>query len=97
MEFGWQTVETKWSSTVSSKSSKSTTATKPGVDRPIHRDDIEGGLRAIKDDLDSVKESASGLGIAALLAGAFLLVLLAFLIGKRRGKQKYAFVEIRRA
>ena len=69
----------------------------PGVDRPIKRDDLEKSLRSIKDDIDSVKESASGLGVAAVIAVALILVLIAFLIGKRRGKQKYAFVEIRRA
>ncbi len=69
----------------------------PGVDRPIKRDDLEKSLRSIKDDIDSVKESASGLGVAAVIAVALILVLLAFLIGRRRGKQKYAFVEIRRA
>ncbi len=76
-----------------SKKSTSTAA----ADRPIKREDLEKGLRSIKDDIDSVKESASGLGVAAVIGVALLLVILAFIIGKRRGKQKYAFVEIRRA
>lgn len=76
---------------------KSSNTGTPGVDRPIKRDDLEKSLRSIKDDIDSVKESASGLGVAAVIAVALILVLIAFLIGKRRGKQKYAFVEIRRA
>jgi hypothetical protein len=80
-----------------SSSSKKSSSVPTDQGRPIHRDDIEKGLRAIKDDIDSVKESASGLGVAAIIGGALLLVLLAFIIGRRRGKQKYAFVEVRRA
>lgn len=78
-------------------SKKSDRNDKPGVDRPIHRDDLERGLRSIKEDIDSVKESASGLGIAAAIGIVFLLIVLAFLFGRKRGRQKYAFVEIRRA
>jgi hypothetical protein len=66
-------------------------------DRKIDIKELEQGLRSIKDDIDSVKESASGLGIAAGVGFALILVLLAFIIGRRRGKQKYAFVEVRRA
>ena len=77
--------------------SKTSNPSTPVVDRPIKRDDLEKSLRSIKDDIDSVKESASGLGVAAVIAVALILILLAFLIGRRRGKQKYAFVEIRRA
>lgn len=66
-------------------------------DRKIEIHELERGLRSIKEDIDSVKESASGLGIAAAVALALFLVILAFMIGRRRGKQKYAFVEIRRA
>jgi hypothetical protein len=76
--------------------SKKATAPTSG-DRPVTRADLEKGLRSIKEDIDSVKESASGLGVAAVIGVALLLVILAFILGKRRGKQKYAFVEIRRA
>jgi hypothetical protein len=68
-----------------------------GLDRPIDRSDIESRLRTLKDDVDTVKESAAGAGLAAGLGIAVLLVLLAFVIGRARGKKKYAFVEIRRA
>lgn len=70
---------------------------RPGVDRPIDRSDIESRLRTLKDDVDTVKESAAGAGLVAGLGIAVLLVLLAFVIGRARGKKKYAFVEIRRA
>jgi hypothetical protein len=71
--------------------------TQPGLDRPIDRSDIESRLRTLKDDVDTVKESAAGAGLAAGLGLALLLVLLAFVLGRARGKKKYAFVEIRRA
>ena len=70
---------------------------RPGVDRPIHRSDLENRLRSLRSDVDVVKESATGAGIAAGIGLAVLLVILAFVIGGRRGKKKYAFVEIRRA
>ena len=72
-------------------------AERPGLDRPIDRSDIESRLRTLKDDVDTVKESAAGAGLAAGLGIAVLLVLLAFVLGRARGKKKYAFVEIRRA
>ena len=72
-------------------------AGRPGVDRPIQRSDLEDRLRSLRSDVDTVKESATGAGIAAGIGLALLLVLLAFVIGRGRGKKKYAFVEIRRA
>jgi hypothetical protein len=82
-----------------SKASKAASIEKPGssLDRPIDRSDIESRLRTLKDDVDTVKESAAGAGVAAGLGIAVLLVLLAFVLGRARGKKKYAFVEIRRA
>lgn len=70
---------------------------RPGVDRPIQRNDIEDRLRSLRSDVETVKDSAAGVGIAAGLGVALLLVLLAFVLGRARGKKKYAFVEIRRA
>ena len=77
--------------------SKAKTGDRPGVDRPIHRDDIAKGVRNIQEEVEAVKESTAGLLVAAGLGIALLLVLLAFVIGKRRGKKRYSFVEIRRA
>ena len=69
----------------------------PGVDRPVERNDIEDRLRGLRTDFESVKESAAGAGLAVGLGIALLLVVLAFLVGRKRGTAKYAFVEIRRA
>ena len=68
----------------------------PGVDRPIRREDLEGRLRDLKDDVDMIKESTLGLGIAAGGIALLVLLVIVFLLGKRRGKKKYAFLEIRR-
>lgn len=75
----------------------SSTQDRPGVDRPIQRNDIEDRLRSLQSDVETVKDSAAGVGIVAGLGVALLLVLLAFVFGRARGKKKYAFVEIRRA
>ena len=69
---------------------------RPGVDRPIRRDDIEDRLRELREELDNVKESTMGAGIAAGAGAILLLIIVAFLLGKRRGKKKYAFIEIKR-
>lgn len=69
----------------------------PGIDRPVERSDIENRLRDVRNDFESVKSSAVGAGVAAGIGLALLLVLIAFIIGRRRGLAKYAFVEIRRA
>jgi hypothetical protein len=77
-----------------------TTPTKnaqPGIDRPVDRTDIENRLRDVRNDFESVKSTAAGAGLAVGLGVALLLVLIAFIIGRRRGLAKYAFVEIRRA
>jgi hypothetical protein len=76
---------------------KKNTAPQPGIDRPVERADIEHRLRDLRSDFESVKQSATGAGLAAGLGLALLLVLAAFVIGRKRGLAKYAFVEIRRA
>ena len=79
------------------KKANDTKVSAPKVDRPVERNDIENRLRDVRSDFDSVKQSAAGAGLAAGLGFALLLVVLAFVIGRKRGKAKYAFVEIRRA
>lgn len=68
----------------------------PGLDRPITRDDLEVRLRTVRDDVSKVKESTLGAGIVAGSAALLFLVIFAFLLGRKRGKKKYAYVEIRR-
>ena len=62
----------------------------------ISRDDLEAKFRSIKGDVDQralmAKESAK----PYLAGAAFLVLLLAYLVGKRVGKKKSTVVEIRR-
>jgi hypothetical protein len=63
---------------------------------PIQRGDLEKQLRSLKGNVDSVKESTLGAGVAAIGAIAIIVLILAFLLGRSRGKQKFSFVEVRR-
>lgn len=62
----------------------------------ITRDDLEAKFRAVKGDVDQrallAKENAKPFAIA----GAVVLFLLVYLLGKRVGKKKSTIVEIRR-
>jgi hypothetical protein len=70
---------------------------KPGVDRPVTRADIEAKLREIRgtaeEELPNPPESAQRGGLAV---GAAALLVLAFWLGRRRGRKKSTIVEIRR-
>ncbi len=70
--------------------SKTATPTK------ITRDDLENKLRAFQGDvqgkLDDKKSTLMAVGVGV---GAILLIVF-FLLGKRSGKKKTTFVEIRR-
>jgi hypothetical protein len=69
----------------------------PGVDRPIDRNDLLGGMRNLQRNVNEVKDASIGAGIAGAIGALLLGLILAFVIGRARGKKKYAFVEIRRA
>ena len=62
----------------------------------ITRDDVEATLRSfqggVTDEVESRKKQIA-IGAAGLLV---LLIAIAFLLGKRRGRRKSTFVEIRR-
>jgi hypothetical protein len=62
----------------------------------ITRADIEAKLRSIRDDIEPVGEQAKGGLMAAAPVVAALLVIGAYLLGKRSGKKRRAVIEIRR-
>jgi hypothetical protein len=62
----------------------------------ITRTDIEAKLRAIRDDIEPVGEQAKGGLMAAAPVVVVVLVLGAYLLGKRSGKKRRAVIEIRR-
>ncbi|HEX7097805.1 MAG TPA: LPXTG cell wall anchor domain-containing protein [Acidimicrobiia bacterium] len=61
----------------------------------IQPSDIEAKAREIQDALDQTKESAQNTAVLAGVA-VFLFILVAFLVGRRRGKKSRAVVEIYR-
>ncbi len=70
----------------------------PDVDttKPITRGDIEAKLRQIQRGTDAGAEAAKGAGMVGGLAGTALLVIAAYLLGRRRGRKRRTVVEIRR-
>jgi hypothetical protein len=62
----------------------------------ITRADIEAKLRAIRDDIEPVGEQAKGGLMAAAPVVAAVLIIGAYLLGKRSGKKRRAVIEIKR-
>ena len=69
---------------------------RPPSDGRITRADIEGKLRDMRGDVEETAEEAKA-PIIAIAAGVVVaVVLIAFLLGKRRGRRRSTVVEIRR-
>ncbi|HEU5302030.1 MAG TPA: hypothetical protein VFW06_07300 [Acidimicrobiia bacterium] len=68
----------------------------PTTRRPITRADIESKLREIQGGTEAGADAAKGAGIAAVVGLALLGVLVAYLLGRRRGRKRRTVVEIRR-
>ncbi len=62
----------------------------------ITRDDIEAGIRQLKDGLDERTAKAKSSLVPIGIGMAILLLLIAYLLGRRVGKAKSTFLEIRR-
>ncbi len=62
----------------------------------VTRKDIESKLRQIRSDVDTAEEAAKGAGTVAAGVGVILLILLVYLLGKKRGKRSSTVVEVRR-
>jgi hypothetical protein len=63
---------------------------------PITRDDIEARFRALQGDAEAVEDEARDYVALAVAAIAVTVVLGAFLLGRRRGRNRRAVIEIRR-
>ncbi|MEI6400561.1 MAG: hypothetical protein WCP59_00100 [Actinomycetota bacterium] len=62
----------------------------------ITRSDLESRFKALQDDVQlKVNDKKQSLASAAAVGGV-VLVLIVFLLGKRSGRKKSTFVEIRR-
>jgi len=62
----------------------------------ITRADIEAKLKAIRDDIEPVGEQAKGGLMAVAPVVVAVVVIGAYLLGKRSGKKRRAVIEIRR-
>ncbi len=62
----------------------------------ITRDDIEAKFREIQGDVEAVEDEARDYAGLAIAAVAVTVVVVAFLLGSRRGRKRRAIVEIRR-
>jgi hypothetical protein len=62
----------------------------------ITKTDIEAKFREIKGDIEETAESAQGIAITVGAVIAVVVVLGVFVLGKRRGKKKTTFIEVRR-
>jgi hypothetical protein len=62
----------------------------------ITRDDIEEKFREIKGDINDTAESAKGMVVTVGAVVAVVLVIGVFVLGKRRGRKKTTFIEVRR-
>jgi hypothetical protein len=71
------------------------TATGPGQ-RPVTRSDIEQKLAEIRGITEDTTEAAQDATKTGLVVAGVAVVIIAFVLGKRRGRKKSTIVEIRR-
>jgi hypothetical protein len=63
---------------------------------PITRIDLESKLREISGDVNDTVEAVKPQLFGGAAAGLLLAVIVAYLLGRRRGRKRSAVVEIRR-
>ena len=66
------------------------------VPKDITRDDLERKLRELRGGVDQVTDSARSYVLAAGAVAVVVVVGVAFLLGRRRGRRRTTVVEIRR-
>jgi LPXTG-motif cell wall-anchored protein len=70
---------------------------RPGTDgRRITREDLQAAYSSVVGEGETTAKAAIPQGVAAIGAAGLVLVTLAFLFGRRRGRSRSAVVEIRR-
>ena len=62
----------------------------------VTRDDLEAKFRAVQGDVQNKVEDRKQTLLAGVVAGGIILLVAFFLMGRRSGKSKNTFVEIRR-
>ena len=66
------------------------------TDRPITREDLRAGFAGIQGEVTETAEEARTTLLAVGLGVVAVVVVIAFTMGKRKGKQDQTFIEIRR-
>ncbi len=62
----------------------------------ITRDDLEAGFRSLEGEVDERKEQAMGVAAMVGVAAVVGIIVVAYALGRRRGRKKTTVVEIRR-
>jgi hypothetical protein len=62
----------------------------------ISRDDLEAKLREMSGGVEETVEAAKPKLVSSAAAGLILVVLVAYLLGRRRGRARSAVIEIRK-
>jgi hypothetical protein len=63
---------------------------------PISRDDIEAKFRELQGEVEVIGEEARSYGITAAIGIVVVVVAVAFVLGRRRGRRNRTIVEVRR-
>jgi hypothetical protein len=69
---------------------------RPATITPIDRSDIERKLRELQGGVTETRDSAANTLVTVGAVVAVAVVAAAFLLGRRKGKQRRTFVEVRR-
>ncbi|MDQ1431255.1 MAG: hypothetical protein QOF40_1857 [Actinomycetota bacterium] len=68
----------------------------PGAEKPVTRADIEAKLAEIRGVAEDTTEVAGDAAKTGLVVAGIAVVVIAFLLGRRRGHKKSTIVEVRR-
>ena len=66
------------------------------TDRPITREDLRAGFAGIQGEVTEKAEDAKTTLLAIGAGAVALIVVVAFVLGRRKGKQDKTYIEIRR-
>jgi hypothetical protein len=64
--------------------------------RPITREDLRAGFAGIQEEVTDQAEATRNTVVIAGVGAVALVVVVAFVLGRRRGKQDKTYIEIRR-
>jgi hypothetical protein len=71
------------------------TETRPGVDRPITRADLEAKFSQLRGSTTET-QTKRNVGLLVLVVAAVALIAGAYVMGRRRGRKRRTIVEVRR-